>query len=574
MTHLKLLKLQSPLAPDLSTMMQPQNLIFWGAGATAELGIRTTIKQGEFIRKLANDEKQKPLRERISEALGPDVPDQWHSALCELITILGDSEKNYSYINDISVDQKEAMRRNWSMNANEEELKTRIVELRLFYDWPALKSVVRICPASATDGFKINDLFNILDMHIPLKFGIRAPAERGEELSGGRSEPRFYDARRLIGARNALLVILTALFYIDYQTCLATKPKALAIYRDFAIRIAHRAQCHGLRLAREGIRLDSPEFYQAEIGFVSLNYDPIGLWMQFIANRQLNRSDAAPHIGSPAEPLHVYHDFGHLIPARGIERHEADRPWYPLNEAAAQRLNEQKYPTGYRVRLTKFLFPHGCLCWRECPNCGKLSAYHGHEWDLQASGLFLPPPLRAFDPLPCPDWITGDEREAREQGKIDARACLHCQTLTYTHHTQAVMQSSFKSPLPSFIEEIHRDLQATAMRADHIIFMGYSLPSDDVEYRAFFAARRQREGRVRCTIVGKCRSHPGWYGPNGLASLGYLKLQVVEAARDIFDKDNIRFYGGGIPEVFLDRRGQPTAEKLEQLVDWESTLSM
>ena len=97
---------------------------------------------------------------------------------------------------------------------------------------------------------------------------------------------------------------------------------------------------------------------------------------------------------------------------------------------------------------------------------------------------------------------------------VDARACLHCGTLTYAHHTQTVMQSSFKSQPPSFIEEIQRDLRATTMQANHIIFMGYSLPQDDVTYRAFFSASCQRhkgpsDQQVRCTIIGK-ENEPSW----------------------------------------------------------------
>jgi hypothetical protein len=183
-------------------------------------------------------------------------------------------------------------------------------------------------------------------MHIPLKFGFRAPAERGEEHAGARLEERFYDSRRLIGARNALLMMVTALFHIDYQIGLATKQEQLEKYRDFAIEIGRRARRHGIKLASDGLRLDSPEFYQGDVCFVSLNWDPIGLWIQFIANRELNNSGDAPHAGSPAEPLHLYHDFGHLIPARRIERPEADWPWYPLNEAAAQRLNEKNIRAG------------------------------------------------------------------------------------------------------------------------------------------------------------------------------------------------------------------------------------
>ncbi|HZI57141.1 MAG TPA: hypothetical protein VFF39_10220, partial [Verrucomicrobiae bacterium] len=112
-------------------------------------------------------------------------------------------------------------------------------------------------------------------------------------------------------------------------------------------------------------------------------------------------------------------------------------------------------------------------------------------------------------------WIVGEECEEREKGKVDARGCLHCGTLTYAHHTQAVMQSSFKPRLPSFIEEIQRDLRALTMQANHIIFMGYSLPLDDVTYRAFFSARSQR-GNVRCTVVDWERDHADWYGPTEL----------------------------------------------------------
>lgn len=305
-----------------------------------------------------------------------------------------------------------------------------------------------------------------------------------------------------------------------------------------------------------------------------MNYDPILLWIQYNIHRELNNSEAVPHIGSPAVPLHLYHDFGHMIPARGISRPDSQRPWYPLNVAAAQRLNEIKYPSGYRVRLTKLLFPHGCLCWRGCPNCGKLSAYHPRSWDRYAEDLFPPPPFRAFDTKPCPDSVRDNEKQARDKGNVDARACLHCGTLTYSRHTQTVMQSSFKAPPPSFIEEIKRDLRATTMQADHLILMGYSLPLDDVDYRAFFSASRQRdrgtgEKPVRCTIVGLERSNPGWYEPPRLKTLKFPKEHVVQQAWDIFGKDYVRFFGGGVPGVFLDEGGNATPERLEHLLNSE-----
>jgi hypothetical protein len=134
------------------------------------------------------------------------------------------------------------------------------------------------------------------------------------------------------------------------------------------------------------------------------------------------------------------------------------------------------------------------------------------------------------------------------------------------------MQSSFKPRPPSFIEEIQRDLRATTMQAHHVIFMGYSLPPDDVIYRAFFSASRQRSKRrneptLRCTVVGLEPNSSHWCGP---AESQRLQVDTVKAAIDIFGEGNVRFFGGGIPNVFLDG-GRVTEEALERLLDWSST---
>ena len=67
------------------------------------------------------------------------------------------------------------------------------------------------------------------------------------------------------------------------------------------------------------------------------------------------------------------------------------------------------------------------------------------------------------------------------------------------------MQSNFKASPPSFIDEVQRDLRVATQAAEHIILMGYSLPQDDVAYRAFFAARRRRNHKdgepLRCSVV-------------------------------------------------------------------------
>jgi hypothetical protein len=180
---------ESSLNRSTREVAQPQNVIFWGAGATAALGIRTTVGQEQFIRLITGvDDPSVPLTKRVAKALGPRAVKPWHSALIDLITILGDNEGSYNSITDVTGQQLNAMRRNWQKGASDKELRGCIVDLRLTYDWPALKSGVSVCPGSKTDRFKLNDLFNLLDMHIPTGFGFRAPTFAAISGSKRRAE--------------------------------------------------------------------------------------------------------------------------------------------------------------------------------------------------------------------------------------------------------------------------------------------------------------------------------------------------------------------------------------------------
>ena len=74
---------------------------------------------------------------------------------------------------------------------------------------------------------------------------------------------------------------------------------------------------------------------------------------------------------------------------------------------------------------------------------------------------------------------------------------------------------------------------------------------------------------MRCTVVNRDERNSGWYGPAELKNRP-LGGDTVKAARDIFGDDNVRFYGGGIPSVFLDG-GVATDDALERLLNWSST---
>lgn len=546
-------------------------VIIWGAGATASLGFGTTAEQAKTLRELAFNEEERPLSQRISEALGEKAYDPWSSALSDLLTILGDGGKDGGFEKErnlftVTSSAMKIMGKHAWRGADEDQLRNRILSLRLLYDWPALKNVINVCPGVERGDLKLNDLFNILDMH----------GQSGHGFPEG--DGKFLAPQRVLSARNALKMLQQTKLYIDWQFCRDRKREDLKRHYDFAEALGRRAQRQGMELARGSMRFDHRAFYMGDVSFACFNWDPIALWCQFVANRHLNTSSNVPHVGSPARRLRIFHDLGHFMSGPRVEddgRGE-ETPWHPMNESSALQLNDDDHGSAIRVRISKFLLPHGCLWWRECPNCGKLVSYMGDAWEIDSPTLIPPPPLRAF--VRDMEFRSRSEKERKEceRGRVDARTCVHCGELTYAHHTQTIMQSSFKDAPPPSLDEIKRDLRVAVQGADHIVLMGYTLPPDDVDYRAFLSARRRRdpERPVRCSVVVGTKYGGQWFGPSEWPALrGGMKHAepphtTLGAASDLFGEDNVRFYGGGIPDVFLDG-GVVTDTAVGKLLTWE-----
>lgn len=555
-----------------------RTIVFWGAGATAAAGMRVTGDQASFLRKLVGkpESRRTPLTQRVRDALHPVIEERSISAFDDLLTILGDRDENdetEDAVFPITEDRIDAMRRNWRTNASEEDIRRRIVELCTLYDWPALKRVVGVCPEKMNDDIDLTDLFNVLDMHIQSGHGFNVKSVK---------KGFFLAPQRILAARNALKMLLLAMFYVDWSYARKAKREHILYHYEFAAALGRRMQRRGLELAGEVDDFDDKKFYMGDVSFASLNYDPIALWCQFVANRDLNKSPSVPHIGCPARKLKIFHDLGHFVSSARVQ---TDRlrttPYHPMNEAAAQRLNDDEHDSGDRIRIGKFLLPHGCLWWRECPSCGKLSSYMGDStedgaWVPCSPTLIPSPPLKAFVESGQFDWRVEDERKAWEKGEVDMRACVHCRTATYAHHTQTVMQSNFKNSPPPFLEEIKRDLRVAVQEANHVVLMGYSLPPDDFDYRAFFAARRSSDSGnlVKCSVVMGTEHDDRWFGPSEWPALlsgmdsGEPPRSTLEAARDLFGEENVRFYGSGIPQVFLDG-SRVTDAAVERLLKWE-----
>ena len=113
--------------------------------------------------------------------------------------------------------------------------------------------------------------------------------------------------------------------------------------------------------------------------------------------------------------------------------------------------------------------------------------------------------------------------------------------------------------------------------ANHVVLVGYSLPPDDVTYRAFLAARIRKspgpgedaEEPVRCSVIGKEDGYESrWLYPEELDTKDKLP-DSVEHARELFKAKNVRFFGSGVPDVFLDGAEGVSPDAVERVLNWE-----
>ena len=115
-------------------------------------------------------------------------------------------------------------------------------------------------------------------------------------------------------------------------------------------------------------------------------------------------------------------------------------------------------------------------------------------------------------------------------------------------------------------------MRIVVQNAAHIVLMGYSLPLDDVTYRAFLAAliRKNPEGQVRCSVVGIQDGYESrWLYPEDLEARRDLP-EVVITARELFRPDNVRYFGAGIPNVFREGGTAVTANAVDRLLNWDN----
>ena len=91
-----------------------------------------------------------------------------------------------------------------------------------------------------------------------------------------------------------------------------------------------------------------------------------------------------------------------------------------------------------------------------------------------------------------------------------------------------------------------------------MVLLGYSLPVDDVIYRAMVSARRARTNPpVYCSVVVGTTGPNRWISDSEVSKYAEEHkhdpksgAETIQAAIDIFGEDRVRAYTAGIPQVF------------------------
>ena len=525
-------------APKLTkfTPFWPETCIFWGAGATAELGIPATNGMAEAVYKLSCKENDEPLQKRIEKA---KFFYEIEKELECFLTALGDNlEENDLYPSKEAI---EAAKKILPDNFTDEEIIRKILKWKSHYDWNALRRLAIKAPLENDNYYKyLTDLYNVIDGNLLSNLGLQMEKDV------------FLDTHRLRNARNLLVLLSSLTVVCAYHKTRLKNPEKFENYLEFTKTLSKLMQQEAMDL--EGFKYNDKRFYLMSFAVISMNFDPLLRWFMFMANAELNKNP--PHLGKGNLPLMLYVDISAPVAYRDSRKDIG----YPLDEVAAFRINENE-DEGNLYRICKHFLVHGGTNLRECENCGKMSIVWGNWREKTPKDLFFPPPFKInlFQHEP----YTEEEEKAHNDGDYDAVQCYFCGNLTYTYNTPMIMQTSYKGKHTSFLEDIQRNAKVSISGAKHIILMGYQLPPDDVVWRSILAAKRNNKGDVYCSVVVGNLGENKWI--EGKELKNYVKdkkenekeewadygINAIDAAIAVFGEKNVRAYTGGIPQVWL-----------------------
>lgn len=202
---------------------------------------------------------------------------------------------------------------------------------------------------------------------------------------------------------------------------------------------------------------ENRENFVSNYAIVNFNWDFYSIFAIKEAHERLNHENARflPIRDNPQ--LRMYTDFN----CESASKYGNDELWYPFTESAAKAVNKKEFNSNRRVVLTKAYFPHGLMNLFKCPKCARHSFYLG---DLKKEKLF--------------------DLNYSEDNK-DGYVCPYCKEKVTAYDFDVLIQSNFKTR-NAYFEELRLRMFSEMETAENLVFIGYSMPNDDLDYKTFF----------------------------------------------------------------------------------------
>ncbi|MCR4661939.1 MAG: hypothetical protein K5765_08105 [Clostridia bacterium] len=191
---------------------------------------------------------------------------------------------------------------------------------------------------------------------------------------------------------------------------------------------------------------------------INYNWDLYSLLPIIEANNEINHLNAnyIPIYRNPQ--VRIFTDFNCEY---ATAKENSNKIWYPFTEPAAYVANNSRYDTTRRILLTKCYYPHGAMNLFKCPSCAKHSFYLGE--------LNLDSVVKKLD-----------------YGKnAKLYSCPFCNGDISSDDFDVLVQSNFKIR-NAFLEEIRLSMIKELRNAKRLIFIGYSMPNDDVDFITYY----------------------------------------------------------------------------------------
>jgi hypothetical protein len=157
---------------------------------------------------------------------------------------------------------------------------------------------------------------------------------------------------------------------------------------------------------------------------------------------------------------------------------------------------------GYNVKLLKL---HGSMNWLQCPNCQRLFVDFGLKQDILA--------------------------------RLGQENCRHCRKVGYANLLAgSLIMPTFLKDLSNFqIKLIWQNAGVELMEAKRLVFIGYSLPNADFEFRQLLSRMVHRDAQVDVVL---------YEGPSDDDKRRFKAEQ--DRYRQLFGKRPLQFHSKGV----------------------------